>query len=130
MASTYAVLIGLLTTMPAAATPFFFSTGSPDGKMATASRPASAGKFEIESADDFVLTQSTSLTNATFTGLLTGAAPVADIRQVVVEIYRVFPKDSDVGRTSGPPTFSTSHVPTRVNSPSDNEFHVPRHTEH
>ncbi len=111
--------------MPAAATPFFFSTGSPDGKMATASRPASAGKFEIELADDFVLTQSTSLTNATFTGLLTGAAPVADIRQVVVEIYRVFPKDSDVGRTSGPPTFSTSNVPTRVNSPSDNEFHDP-----
>jgi hypothetical protein len=31
----------------------------------------------------------------------------------------VFPKDSDVGRTSGPPTFSTPEVPTRVNSPSD-----------
>jgi hypothetical protein len=125
MASTYAVLIGLLTSMPAAATPFFFSTGDPDGKMATASRPASAGKFEIESADDFVLTQPTSITNATFTGLLTGGATVADIGQVVVEIYRVFPKDSDVGRTSGPPTFSTSNVPTRVNSPSDNEFHDP-----
>jgi hypothetical protein len=125
MASTYAILIGLLTSMPAAATPFFFSTGDPDGKMATASRPASAGKFEIESADDFVLTQPTSITNATFTGLLTGGATVADIGQVVVEIYRVFPKDSDVGRTSGPPTFSTSNVPTRVNSPSDNEFHDP-----
>jgi hypothetical protein len=37
----------------------------------------------------------------------------------VVEIYRVFPNDSDVGRTSGPPTFSTPNVPTRVNSPSD-----------
>jgi hypothetical protein len=125
MASTYAVLIGLLTTMPAAATPFLFSTGDPDGKMATASRPASAGKFEIESADDFVLTQPTSITNATFTGLLTGGATVADIGQVRVEIYRVFPKDSDVGRTSGPPTFSTSNVPTHVNSPSDNEFHDP-----
>ncbi len=125
MASAYAVLIGLLTTMPAAATPFLFSTGDPDGKMATASRPASAGKFEIESADDFVLTQPTSITNATFTGLLTGGATVADIGQVRVEIYRVFPNDSDVGRTSGPPTFSTSNVPTRVNSPSDNEFHDP-----
>jgi hypothetical protein len=41
------------------------------------------------------------------------------VEDVVVEIYRVFPKDSDVGRTSGPPTFSTSQVPTRVNSPSD-----------
>jgi hypothetical protein len=122
MASTYAVLIGLLTTMPAAATPFLFSTGDPDGKMATASRPASAGKFEIESADDFVLTQPTSITNATFTGLLTGGATVADIGQVRVEIYRVFPKDSNVARTSGAPTFSTSQVPTRVNSPSDVEF--------
>ena len=27
-----------------------------------------------------------------------------------------------MGRTSGPPTFSTSQVPTRVNSPSDVEF--------
>jgi hypothetical protein len=125
IASTYAVLIGLLTTMPAAATPFLFSTGDPDGKMATASRPSTDGKFEIESADDFVLTQTTSITNATFTGLLTGGATVADIGQVVVEIYRVFPKDSDVGRTSGPPTFSTSNVPTRVNTPSDNEFHDP-----
>ena len=34
----------------------------------------------------------------------------------------MFPKDSDVGRTSGPPTFSTPQVPTRVNSPSDNAF--------
>jgi hypothetical protein len=41
---------------------------------------------------------------------------------VRVEIYRVFPNDSDVGRTSGPPTFSTSQVPTRVNSPSDVAF--------
>jgi putative Ig domain-containing protein len=31
----------------------------------------------------------------------------------------VFPFDSDLGRTSGPPTFSTAQVPTRVNSPSD-----------
>src|SRR5436305_12588667 len=43
-------------------------------------------------------------------------------RNVVVEIYRVFPNDSDVGRTSGPPTFSTANVPTRVNSPSDVAF--------
>ena len=41
---------------------------------------------------------------------------------MVVEIYRIFPDDSDVGRTSGPPTFSTSKVPTRVNSPSDVAF--------
>jgi hypothetical protein len=115
-----ALSIGLLTALPAAATPFFFSTGDPDGKIATASRPTSAGKVEIESADDFGLTDRTRITSATFTGLLTGAAP--SIGEVVVEIYRVFPKDSDVGRTSGPPVFSTLQVPTRVNSPADVAF--------
>jgi len=114
-----AISVSLLTALPAAAAPFFFSTGDPDGKIATASRPDVGGKFEIESADDFVsaASNSTIITSATFTGLLTGAAP--SVGEVVVEIYRVFPKDSDVGRTSGPPTFSTSQVPTRVNSPSD-----------
>jgi hypothetical protein len=34
----------------------------------------------------------------------------------------VFPSDSNVGRTSGAPTFSTPQVPTRVNSPSDIEL--------
>jgi hypothetical protein len=88
--------------------------------MAMASRPESAGKFEIEAADDFVTTAvSTLITGGTFTGLLSGGATVGEVR---VEIYRVFPKDSDVGRTTGPPTFSTSQVPTRVNSPADVEF--------
>jgi PEP-CTERM motif len=106
-------LLGCLFALPAAAqTPFFFSTGNPDGKIATASRPSSAGKFEIESADDFVLTHETSITSATFTGLLTGTNPT--VGEVVVEIYRVFPKDS---------TFPPSgNVPTRANSPSDVEF--------
>lgn len=104
---------------PANAEIFSFDTGVTDS-MAVATRPDSAGKFEIESADDFVTrgTQ-TSITSATFTGLLTGGATAANIGAVTVEIYRVFPKDSDVSRTSGPPTFSTSAVPTRVNSPSD-----------
>ncbi|HEY2864399.1 MAG TPA: PEP-CTERM sorting domain-containing protein [Casimicrobiaceae bacterium] len=99
---------------PAFAGPFFFSTGNPDGKIATASRPESPGIFEIESADDFVLAQTTSITSATFTGLLTGGATTADIGELRVEIYRVFPKDSTV-----PPS---DRVPTRTNSPSDVEF--------
>jgi hypothetical protein len=111
----------LCLNSPVQAAPFVFSTGNPDGRIATASRPGD-GKFEIEAADDFVLTQQTSITNASFTGLLTGGATPADIGQVRVEIYRVFPKDSDVGRTSGPSTFSTTNVPTRVNSPSDVAF--------
>jgi hypothetical protein len=123
MNGSVAISVGLLTAIlassPAGATPFFFSTGNPDGLMASASRPDSGGQFEIESADDFVLPSATSLTNATFTGLIPSGSSVQD---VVVEIYRVFPKDSDVGRTSGPPTFSTPQVPTRVNSPSDVAF--------
>jgi hypothetical protein len=101
-----------------------FDTGPPDGLIATASRPDAGGKAEIESADDFVATGGFKVSGATFTGLIvpdsTGATPT--IGQVVVEIYRVFPKDSDVSRTSGPPTFSTPQVPTRVNSPSDVAF--------
>jgi hypothetical protein len=109
----------VMMPLPAAADPFFFSTGDPDGKIATATRPESAGKFEIETGDDFGLTSETLITSATFTGLITGASPIASIGQVVVEIYQVFPNGSDVGRTSGAPVFSTNQVPTRVNSPSD-----------
>src|SRR6476660_3513818 len=105
--------------LPAAATPFLFSTGNPDGLMATATRPESAGKFEIGTGDDFVLTQHTSITGVSFTGLLPKNAPTSAIASVSREIYRVTTVASNVGRTSGPPRFSTPNVPTRVNSPSD-----------
>ena len=108
--------------LPAAADMFVFNTGNPDGLMATATRPESAGKFEIETGDDFVLTTQTSITQAAFTGLIPSGALTSDIKNVVVQVYRVFPADSNVGRTSGPPTFSTPNVPTRVNSPSDVEI--------
>jgi hypothetical protein len=116
-----AVLTFAMVVMPLAASAdsFVFNTGNPDGLMATATRPSSAGKFEIETGDDFVLTQQTLITGAAFTGLIPSGASTSDIKNVVVEIYRVFPLDSDVGRTSGSPTFSTPNVPTRVNSPSD-----------
>ena len=95
---------------------FTFSTGAPDGRIATASRPANAAlsQIEIESADDFILASQTTIDHATFTGLLPSAAPLTGIQQVVVEIYRVFPLDS-VNPPSG-------HVPTRANSPSDVDF--------
>jgi hypothetical protein len=91
--------------------------------MATASRPgpSSGANQETESADDFNLSDQTALTSASFTGLIPNGVSLRDVTQVRVEIYRVFPNDSDVGRTSGPRTFSTSQVPTRVNSPSDVE---------
>src|SRR4051794_4917431 len=98
-----AISVGLLTALPAAATPFSFSTGNPDGLIATATRPSSGGKIEIESADDFALTDTTQITSATFTGLLSGGASVSDVGNVRVEIYSVFPNNSNVGRTSGPP---------------------------
>jgi hypothetical protein len=109
------VLIASVMAGPAhAGSNFFFSTGDPDGKMAMASRPSSPGNIEIEAADDFVLTGTTSITSATFTGLLPANASLSDITDVRVEIYRVFPKDSTF-----PPD---GLVPTRINSPSDVEF--------
>ena len=105
----------LLTATPAAfAVPFSFSTGNPDGLIATGSRPSSASKIEIETGDDFVLANSTRITQATFTGLLTGGATAANLGNVRAEIYRVFPKDS-----ADPPS---GNVPTRANSPSDVAF--------
>ncbi len=104
-----ALSFGLVSTAALAA-PFFFSTGDPDGKIATASRPGGPA-LEIESADDFVLSQSTSITSATFFGLMPSRATVSQVR---VEIYRVFPADSQ-----SPPS---GQVPTRTNSPSDVEL--------
>jgi hypothetical protein len=112
-----------LAGAPAVAAPStFFSTGDPDGKIGVLSRPDAGGVLETETADDFVLKSTHSITSASFTGLLTGGADLGSLGDVVVEIYRVFPQDSDVGRTSGPPLFSTPQVPTRVNSPSDVAF--------
>jgi hypothetical protein len=109
-----ATLAAFAFSAPAMADPFSFSTGDPDGRMATTSRPSGAGKIETETADDFVLGATTTLNQATFTGLLPLSAPLSSIVDIVVEIYRVFPNDSNTART---PT-----VPTRVNSPSDVEF--------
>jgi hypothetical protein len=104
----------------AAPIPFFYNNDFPNNLIGTASRPESTGKIEIESADDFLPTPNfTLITNATFTGLIPAGATIEAVR---VEMYRVFPNDSNVGRTSGPPTFSTSQVPTRVNSPADVAF--------
>src|SRR5262245_26558461 len=83
--------------------------GPPDGRMAMAARIESGGLQEIEPADDFILSANNQLTSASFFGLLPSGAPVSSIQDVVVEIYRVFPKDSNTARTP--------QVPTRANSP-------------
>ena len=104
----------LACSSPAEAQAFHFSTGDPDGLIATASRPDSASGIEIETADDFVLAQQTAITSGTFTGLVPTGSNASDVSNVIVEIYRVFPLDS-----TNPPS---GNVPTRVNSPSDVEF--------
>ncbi len=107
-----AIAIGaLLAAAPASAAPPFFTTGNPDGLMAAASRPDSATAFEIETGDDFALTANTVVTGASFTGLIPDTSA---IKGVTVEIYRVFPLDSD--------TVRSPQVKTRVNSPSDVAF--------
>jgi hypothetical protein len=114
-ASTLSAL--LLLAVQASAQTFSFSTGDPDGLMATASRPgpSSGADQETESGDDFVLTNEVRITSASFTGLVPLGVDVSnDVSQVRVEIYRVFPQDSDTNRTI--------NVPTRANSPSDVEF--------
>src|SRR5260221_12482061 len=109
--------VGLAT--PAWADPFFFSPGAPDRLLGALSQPVSMRHLETETADDFILTETTSIAQATITGLIPSGTPLANLSNVEVEVYHVFPKDSDVGRTSGPPTFSTGQVPPRPNPHSD-----------
>ena len=103
-----------LLVLRAAAAPFSFSTGEPDGKIATLSRPATPGAIQTETADDFVITQTVVISQATFTGLLPVGAPLASISDVEIEIYHVFPADSQI-----PPS---GNVPNRTNSPADVEI--------
>jgi hypothetical protein len=117
-----AVAAGVWLAKPAWADPFLFNTGSPDGLLGALSQPANSGMLETETADDFILTETTTIAQATITGLIPSGTPLANISNVEIELYHRFSEDSDVGRTSGPPKFSTAQVPTRVNSPSDVEI--------
>src|SRR5713101_6725376 len=111
-AVTFSTAVWLATSAYAAA--FSFSTGNPDGRLGALSRPPSAGELETVTADDFILTDTTVITGATISGLLTSGATPADIGNVEVEVYHVFPADS-----VDPPSVN---VPTRANSPSDVEI--------
>jgi hypothetical protein len=108
------LIVGVSLVTPTWAAPFFFSTGNPDGRLGALSRRPSPGKVETETADDFVLTQTTVINQATITGLIPLGTPLASISNVEVELYHVFPLDSAV-----PPS---GNVPTRVNSPADVEI--------
>jgi hypothetical protein len=112
LASTLAAIVCLATQ--ATATIFSFSTGNPDGKIATLSRQANGSIIQAETADDFVLGARTLIQSATFTGLIPSGASLSSIQNVEVEIYHVFPGDSDTNRTIT--------VTTRANSPGDVEI--------
>jgi hypothetical protein len=111
----FLLVLAISAAAPARAITFTFSTGGPDNRMAMASRPHAGAKIEIEAADDFVVSTQTTLTSATFIGLIS-TGTVSNISAVDVEIYRVFPQDSD--------TVRTIQVPTRANSPSDVAFAI------
>src|SRR5215472_251935 len=93
---------------------FSFTTGNPDGLIGAASRRASPGKLETETADDFTLDQTTVIRRATIVGLVPARTLPQDIKEVEVEVYHVFPLDSAI-----PPS---GKVPSRANSPSDVEI--------
>jgi len=101
----------LAFSSPAAASSIVFSNLGVTNQMAAASRTESGGAMEIEAADDFILNGSFSITSASFIGLVPLGFHVNDLN---LEIYRVFPADSDMNRVP--------QVPTRANSPSDVAF--------
>jgi len=108
------LIIGIWLATSAWAAPFFFSTGNPDGRLGALSQRPSPGQLETETADDFLLTQTAVIAQATITGLIPLGAPLANISNVEVELYHIFPQDS-----ANPPS---GNVPTRVNSPGDVEI--------
>src|SRR5262245_23258806 len=106
--------LGLLVATSLWSADFSFTTGNPDGLMGAASRRASPGNLETETADDFTLDQTTVIRRATIVGLVPSGTKPQDIKEVEVEVYHVFPLDSAI-----PPS---GKVPSRANSPSDVEI--------
>src|SRR4029453_14469963 len=104
------IALGVVTMLagPAFADPFTYDNLTPNNLMAMATRPDLPGPFEIETADDFVVGSQTFINSASFVGLIVpGAGGTTAVSEVVAEMYRVFPLDSDTTRTP--------NVPTRVN---------------
>src|SRR5512133_2672990 len=54
----------------ASAEPLFFSTGNADGRLGALSQPPNQGKLETETADDFILTETTTISQVTLVGLI------------------------------------------------------------
>ncbi len=106
--------LGTMLVTSASGAPIYNNL-TPNNQIAIATRPSVGGGIEIETGDDFLLGSQTIINSASFVGLIVGGTGgVPSISDVVVEIYRVFPNDSDTTRTP--------RVTTRVNSPSDVAF--------
>src|SRR5712671_4604475 len=69
---------GILVGMPAWPATFTFTTGAPDSRLGALSRRASPRKLETETADDFILQQTTVINRATITGLV----PLGTLRRI------------------------------------------------
>ena len=85
-----AVLLYPLLALPAFPATIY-NNDTPNNLIGVSSNPAGGGRIEHEAGDDFILNASTLIAGGTFTGLIPTGATIAN---VVVEIYRVFPKDS------------------------------------
>lgn len=114
----WVVVLGVAigATRSSFASSFTFSTGDPDGRLASASVQSNpfTGEIEKETADDFLLTSPTEINSMSFTGLMPSYLPGINISAIGVKIYRTFPLDS-----TSPPSGS---VPTRTDTPSDLVF--------
>src|SRR5215471_1085819 len=105
--------LGMWLATSAFAATFSFTTGTPDGQLGALSRRASPGKIETETADDFLLQQTTVITQAKIVGLVPEGTALENIKDVEVEVYHVFPLDS---------VAPSGNVLSRANSPSDVEI--------
>ena len=99
---------------PAMAANFDFSTGVPDGAVATLSATATSQHRDTETADDFVLPTATRLSGGSFTGLLPSDLRLSAVKAISIQFYHIFPANPTV-----PPS---GHVVTRLNSPDDVDF--------
>ena len=111
--SLIALCLGGMLATSASGVPIYNNL-APNGSMAVATRPDSPGGSEIEAGDDFVLGAQTIISSASFVGLIVGGTGTPAVSQIVAEMYRVFPLDSNAARIP--------NVPTRANSPSDVAF--------
>jgi len=94
--------------MPVWAATFSLTSGAPDGKLGALSRRESPRKLETETADDFILQQTTVINRATISGLVPLGTLPENIKEVEIEVYHVFPLDS-----AFPPQATCPHGSTR-----------------